>query len=1090
MKIEIVSAGAGTGKTWRLSRDVAAALLDGSARPEGLVAITYTVKAAGELESRTRRVLLEKGRADLAARLRDGYVGTIHAVCQRLLREFALEAGLSPWLEPIPDSERRHLFDRALAQVVAGKESRINQLARRLSMQDWKAILRRMVDRARENGMEAAEVGRSAAESRETLRSLLPPADVAAAEYPERLRRELARLAPALRAQAAADRGNASARSRAAAAASLAAEQERSGTPPWKDQVQLARLVDMKKLAPVARGFVELVSSHHRSEAFQADLVEMQAELFALAARALDALAAEKAASRVVDFGDMLALAHRLLARPAVAAAMRDRLDLVVVDEFQDTSPIQLALVAALGAAARRSIWVGDRKQAIFAFQGSDPELMSAALDWALRGQSPDILGKSYRSRPPLVEMVSELFSRALAPLGFPAEQVRLVPAAADQAPLAGQPAFQVWRWRPEKVERDGERVPATEADAVAAGVEALLAAPPIVRERLEDGAERLREATRRDVAVLAFRNDRCRAIAAALQARGIPATVSLAGLAAEPEFLLGRAALALLADPADGIASLEVSWLGGRAAADPDAWLARRFDEMAAWRAAREAAGPPAGRSPPRPLPFQDDPRVAALRAAETAQLSPAEALDLAIRVARLPELLRTWPEPSRRLANLEALRAEARAYEELCQARRAAATLLGLVDHLASLDDDAAQATPAAEDAVHVATWHGAKGLEWPVVVLSDLDFGPETDPFEVAVEPAARFDFATPLAGRWIRYWPWPYGKASAGLAYLEAARRSPQAERARARHRAERLRLLYVGFTRPRDLLVAVARLDPRNGLGAAALAPLAGERGEPSLLLPFEARQGRGEVRVGEQAWPCLVREQSGLPPAAEPPAPAPARWYAAGQRVERPPERLNPSSEPLPAPGQVRLGSVATLGGRQPLAARAEDMGAVGDALHAFLAADAGGDPEPRLAMAGRLLAAGGVAGAVLPGTLLEASDALRGWLEARWPGARWYREWPVRFRIDGAHPRLLVGEVDLFLDLPGGFVLIDHKSFPGAAAERDRRVAEEWGPQLGWYALALARALGKPLRAAYVHLPIRGEMAEVSLTAMDQPGP
>ena len=73
---------------------------------------------------------------------------------------------------------------------------------------------------------------------------------------------------------------------------------------------------------------------------------------------------------------------------------------------------------------------------------------------------------------------------------------------------------------------------------------------------------------------------------------------------------------------------------------------------------------------------------------------------------------------------------------------------------------------------------------------------------------------------------------------------------------------------------------------------------------------------------------------------------------------------------------------------------------------------------------------------------------------------------------------------MDLFLELPDGFVLVDHKSFPGEGGERDRRVLDEWAPQLGWYARVLAKALGKPLRAAYVHLPIRGEMAEVELAS------
>src|SRR5512137_1495636 len=146
MKIDVVSASAGTGKTYRLTADLAEALLDGTARPEGVVAITYTVKAAGELESRIRAKLLEEGRADLAARVRDGYIGTIHSVCQRLLREFALEAGISPYLEPIPETERTRLFNVALSSVLAGREGRLNELSRRLELEDWKATLLKIVD--------------------------------------------------------------------------------------------------------------------------------------------------------------------------------------------------------------------------------------------------------------------------------------------------------------------------------------------------------------------------------------------------------------------------------------------------------------------------------------------------------------------------------------------------------------------------------------------------------------------------------------------------------------------------------------------------------------------------------------------------------------------------------------------------------------------------------------------------------------------------------------------------------------------------------------------------------------------------------
>jgi len=1083
VKIDVVSASAGTGKTYRLTGDLAKALLQGEARPEGVVAITYTVKAAGELESRIRARLLEEGRPDLAARVRDGYIGTIHSVCQRFLREFSLEAGISPYLEPIPETERERLFDVALSSVLTGREGKLNDLADRLELKDWKGELLRIVDAARANGMDEAAVKRSAEASRAGLEKLLGKATTDGATYLAKLKAAHGRLQPKL--DELANGTVAAAKTRAAAGKRLAAVFARGLMPSWKSQVQFAGQVDMQKLSAWSGELVELVGEHMSCAAFHEDVLGMQQALFALAGETLGVFVAEKGAAGVLDFGDMLAQAREVLTRPAVREALGARLDLVLVDEFQDTSPLQLAVVGELGRLAKRSIWVGDRKQAIFGFQGSDPELMTAATDVALGGRAPDILGKSWRSRKDLVELVSDLFSEALAPHGFPPEQVRLVAAKKDPAKLAGQPSIECWRWTKESEERNGKKLTATEANALAAGVAELLAKPPLVRERGLGEVEPLRPATRRDVAILARSNVRCQQIAEALRVRGIPAKVSLAGVTLTPEGVLARAALALLADPQDGVAALEVCWLGGAAVGDPDAWLSRRLLEVSRWRAASEAAEKADERRPPAPLPFEDDLRVSGLRKAVPAaeRLSPAQALDLALRTAGISDLVRAWPEPGQRLANLEALRGEALAYEQLCEAQKSAATVLGLVTHLAALgaDDEAGkQAAPTSEDAVTVFTWHKAKGLEWPVVILSHLDFARERGVFEVAVEGAESFDFTRPLDGRWIRWWPWPYGKMSKGLALADKAALTPEAQRAAQSDRRERLRLLYVGFTRPRDLLVLAAGSSERGGIATQALGLLSGPDGTMLLEAPFEAEAGLHTIGVGEAVWPCNVRELSGLPPAVATPARASTLWYAASPRVERPAERLNPSVEPLA--GNARIAKVERLGGRKPLDAKPEQAGKVGDAIHGFLAADRQGPVEARAAMATRILKAFGVVGAVSPETLLSASDALRTWVDARYPGATWYREWPVRARLAGPSPRLLVGEVDLFLELPDGFVLVDHKSFPGTEKERDRKLVEEYAPQLGWYAKVLATALKKPLKAAFIHLPIRGEMAEVGL--------
>ena len=1072
MTVHVVSASAGTGKTYRLTGAVRDALLAPEsslerARPEGVVAVTYTKKAAAELESRIRTDLVRAGRGDLAARVRDGYLGTVHSVCERLLREHALEAGHSPYLEPIAEPQRERLFAEALAAVLAGREAGIERIALRLGLEGWEAgPLRRIVELARENGLDGAALRAAGERSVAGLLSILEPISMTGEEYLERLG-DAARAADERLAARALAGGAAAVRREVVADLVRALPR---GLPPWPLQAKALNQRWTRAEQPDVAALQDTIRWHLSCEPFHADLQALTGELFGVAADALDAYAEAKQAARVVDFQDMLALAARLLERTSVASALAGRLDLVVVDEFQDTSPMQLAVVSALARIARRSVWVGDRKQAIFGFQGSDPVLVGEAMAHALAGREPEFLSSSWRSRPPLVAFTSEVFARALAPHGFTEREVRIgtPPERPDPAALRGTPVLECWSWQ-------GKGEP----NAIADGVVRLLAEAPPVRDR-ETGA--VRPVRRSDVAVLARRNEECLAIAAALRARGAPARLELADLAATPEAILVRSAVALVADPTDGVAAMDVSYLGG-GAADPDAWLSARLVEVARERAAR-AAAEAAGAAPPETgLPFSADPRVAALRALSprARALAPAEALDAALAAAGALELLRTWPDPAQRLANVEALRGAARAYEDLCRVRRGAATVAGLVDHLATLSeqkDADQQAAPTTEDAVTVSTWHSAKGLEWPVVVLGSLDFARDRDPWDACVERPERFDPARPLAGRWVRWWPWPYGKLSAGLELAARADATPTAAALRADDARERARLLYVAFTRARDRLVLAAAT--RDGEPCVkALEPL-----RDAVAMPFGAAEGMGVARAGAVELPCRARAVSGAEVEPQPVAPAPRPWYDGAPPVARAPEVVNPSSEsgvPGP-PAPARIVAVSPLAGRAPLG-DVPDMGALGDAVHAFLAADRGaGDRE---GIGARLLASYGVAGAVAPASLVRASDALRTFLEARCPDAAWRREWPVRARLpDRGEPRLLQGEVDLFLERPDGFVLVDHKSFPGDDRARDERIVG-YAAQLGLYAFALERALGKPLLAAFVHLPIRGEIVEVDVRAV-----
>ena len=108
-KIKLIKAGAGSGKTYTLTDRIYRDIQSGIA-PESLLAITFTVKAANELQQRIREKLLDEGRIDDAVRVSDGLIGTVNGVCGRLLSEYAIEAGLSPSLNVLSEELGDEIF--------------------------------------------------------------------------------------------------------------------------------------------------------------------------------------------------------------------------------------------------------------------------------------------------------------------------------------------------------------------------------------------------------------------------------------------------------------------------------------------------------------------------------------------------------------------------------------------------------------------------------------------------------------------------------------------------------------------------------------------------------------------------------------------------------------------------------------------------------------------------------------------------------------------------------------------------------------------------------------------------------------------
>ncbi|MGH3132750.1 MAG: UvrD-helicase domain-containing protein, partial [Gaiellaceae bacterium] len=121
-----VSAGAGTGKTSVLVERYVRAVCDRGLDVDSILVITYTRKAAGELRTRIRAALVERGRSDLARELDGAWISTIHGFCNRLLRAHPFAVGLDPRFRELDDAGaavlRGEAFDRALEAFCSGRD--------------------------------------------------------------------------------------------------------------------------------------------------------------------------------------------------------------------------------------------------------------------------------------------------------------------------------------------------------------------------------------------------------------------------------------------------------------------------------------------------------------------------------------------------------------------------------------------------------------------------------------------------------------------------------------------------------------------------------------------------------------------------------------------------------------------------------------------------------------------------------------------------------------------------------------------------------------------------------------------------------
>jgi DNA helicase-2/ATP-dependent DNA helicase PcrA len=1043
-----VIAGAGSGKSETMAARLVWLVANGFVRPERVLGLTFTRKAAGELATRARtrldglrRAGLAESDADLDG---DPVIATYHAYAGRLIADHALREGLEPSMRLITPAVAWQLA----AKVVAAYDGPMDAI-------DWVPVT-----------VTAAVIDLSA-ELSEHLRG---PDDIAAAG--EWLERRFAELA---------------AGKRRPAEAAMRAQRVRT------------------QLLPLVRAY-----------------------------------AAAKAEREVIDYGDQLAIAARIaLAHPQVGAVERARYQVVLLDEFQDSSHAQLELLRALFGNGHPVTAVGDPCQSIYGWRGASAGNLKRFAVTFPRAEGTragtKLLSTSFRNTGRILKVAAGI-------------QQELRTETADVPRLIAPP---------DRAERGAvicallDSVGA-EAEFAADQVAGLLNLPAGIAPDGEPWSDGRRDRVRpSDIAVLCRKRAQFRPLRAALEARGIPVEV------------VGLGGLLTVAEVADIVATLRV--LHSPQASDAlvrtltsPRWRIGPKDLVALGVRARQLARD-AGAQADEPAgaagsgDFLD--QAVADFTAEAGSLVEAledlgesssysaegyarlgalagELRGLRRHVGRpLPELVtevervlgldvevssRPGLDPAVARADLDAFADAAAAFA----GDEREPTLGAFLAYLTAAESEefgleAGQVSDT--DSVKLATVHSAKGLQWAAVVVPGLSAGARSQNFPARPRLSTRWTDNPRLLPFWLR------GDAGdlPGLASLDADSLASFNLACGARSLAEERRLAYVAVTRAAYWLCGTGYWW---GAGKAPLGPSA-------FLLDIKAACEAGAGRVAEWAgepaagaenpvlaepltasWPVppesagaryqAVREGGDLVLAALAAEPSPSQagryaqlvagWAADADLLLAERSRRRADGPLLvELPPRIAVSELVTMAAdpaglaariRRPMPAPPAPNATLGTAFHRWLEERFG---QPRLIDTDELP---GQADGDPVGDGAELAE-----LRRRFEAGEWGRRWPAAVEVPfetRISDRLVRGRIDaIFTDgADGGFDVVDWKTGtpPGRNTPAERAVAV----QLAAYRLAWAALAAVPVgavRAAFYY--VREDRTVRPADLLDQSG-
>ena len=821
----LVSAAAGSGKTAVLVERIVQ-LIRGGYHLDRMLIVTFTKAAAAEMRQRLNRRLIHEAQADPETfgraldELESTEISTIHAFCQKVLRNNFQAVGIDPMVRPCDDQMKKALFDAAWLEAFNALLERRDdpdflELAYAWEQNKLHEMTLTLYDFLMSLPEPFAWLDRAVAASNQ------PPYD----QHPwyqvllRHTRLELQGISAILQAMRAmfAEKDAVEARRETLEADETACEKlfhvEHADNAALLDALEgfsLPRAKALRGLSEAEKAWSDRLSEQRKKisaivkqakDCLTLDEARLETEfsmmqrhlkgLSALTKATHAAFLAKKAEKHLIDFADMEQFTLQVLADPAQRAQMQGEYDHIFVDECQDVSQVQDAILQAIHNDNNILFMVGDVKQSIYRFRKADPTLFMERL----RTFSDDadakcrriILQKNFRSRYNVLDATNDVFRAVMRPdvteLTYDPIDELICGREGDHGPRVEMHLLDV------SPGEDGETVQALEAEArvVIDRVQALL------NEEFDDGKTRRRYRYRDMVILLSAAATTAPKLVEMLGQAGIP--VFYDGAAAYfdlPEVKAVKALLSVIDNPLQDIPLLAALKMPPFSLTDSD---------LAAIRMAKT------GRNVPFYEAFteicaQEGPLAERCRGVRQ-QL---ETWRFEAEVMRLSDFIWHVMQESGcyaafgamhrgelRQANLRMLYQRAQAFEN--DGGETLSDFLRLTEEQSAGDDRmSAKMLGENEDLLRIMTMHKSKGLEFPVVFCMQMSGGLHK-PFRGEVLLHTRLGAALPYVNRELRI----KRKTMADAAFKVQRELDEKAERAR---------LLYVAMTRAREKLIMV------------------------------------------------------------------------------------------------------------------------------------------------------------------------------------------------------------------------------------------------------------------------------------------